>query len=79
MLTAALEILRRGLPHPPLTFFWPVQEEIGLYGAHFANLEMLAKPQLAFNWDGGPADKLTVGATGAYRIMIEIDSRWPAR
>lgn len=73
VLTAALEILRRGLPHPPVTFFWPVQEEIGLYGAHFANLEMLGKPQLAFNWDGGPADKLTVGATGAYRIMIEIE------
>ena len=23
VLTAALEILRRKLPHPPLTFFWP--------------------------------------------------------
>jgi len=72
ILTAALEIMRRKLPHPPLVFFWPVQEEVGLYGAHFANLALLGSPQLAFNWDGGPAEKLTIGATGAFRIAIEI-------
>ena len=72
ILTAALEIVRRRLPHPPLTFFWPVQEEVGLYGARFARLSLLRKPRLAFNWDGGPAEKLTVGATGAYRLTIEV-------
>lgn len=72
VLTAALEILRRKLPHPPLTFFWPVQEEVGLFGARFANLELLGKPGLAFNWDGGSAAKITVGATGAFRIEIKI-------
>ncbi|HUY35636.1 MAG TPA: M20/M25/M40 family metallo-hydrolase [Pirellulales bacterium] len=73
VLTAALEVVRRKLPHPPLVFFWPVQEEVGLFGAHFARLAALGKPKLAFNWDGGPADKLTVGATGAFRIAIEIE------
>lgn len=73
VLTAALEILRGKLPHPPLTFFWPVQEEVGLFGAHHANLKLLGSPRLAFNWDGGAADKVTVGATGAYRITIEVD------
>lgn len=72
VLTAALEIVRHRLPHPPLTFFWPVQEEVGLYGARFAKLSLLRKPRLAFNWDGGPAEKLTIGATGAYRMTIEI-------
>ncbi|MBS0209164.1 MAG: M20/M25/M40 family metallo-hydrolase [Planctomycetes bacterium] len=72
VLTAALEILRRKLPHPPLTFFWPVQEEVGLHGAQFVDIKLLGKPALAFNWDGGPANKLSVGATGAYRIAIEI-------
>jgi len=72
VLTAALEILRKKLPHPPLVFFWPVQEEVGLFGARFANLALLGKPALAFNWDGGPADKLTLGATGAFRLKIEI-------
>ncbi len=73
VLTAALEILRRGLPHPPLVFLWPVQEEVGLFGARHAQLSLLGRPQLAFNWDGGPADKLTVGATGAFRIEIVIE------
>jgi tripeptide aminopeptidase len=73
VLSAALEILRRRLPHPPLVFFWPVQEEMGLYGAHFANLRMLGSPRLAFNWDGGAANKLGIGATGAYRITIDVD------
>jgi tripeptide aminopeptidase len=73
VLNAAMEILRRKLPHPPLTFFWPVQEEVGLHGARHAKLSLLGKPKLAFNWDGGPADKLTVAATGGYRLKIEIE------
>lgn len=72
ILTAALEILKRRLPHPPLTFFWAVQEEVGLHGSHFAQLSKLGKPRLAFNWDGGAAEKLTIGATGAYRMLVEI-------
>ena len=73
ILSAALTIARRKLPHPPLTFFWPVQEEVGLHGAQYAQTALLGKPRLAFNWDGGPAEKVTIGATGAYRLAIEID------
>ncbi len=72
VLTAALAILKHNLPHPPLTFFWPIQEEVGLYGARHADLKLLGQPKLAFNWDGGAAEKLTVGATGAYRLEIEV-------
>jgi tripeptide aminopeptidase len=72
VLAAALEILERKLPHPPLTFLWTVQEEIGLYGARFANLGTLGKPKLAFNFDGGPAAKVTFGATGGYRMDVRI-------
>jgi len=73
VLTAALEILRRRLPHPPLTFLWLVQEEVGLYGARHANKSLLGQPKLAFNWDGGSAEKLTIGATGAFRLEIAIE------
>ncbi len=72
LLSTLLSIVERKLPHPPLTFFWPVQEEVGLYGARFANLKLLGKPKLAFNWDGGPAEKITIGATGGYRLAITI-------
>src|SRR5207248_9407191 len=73
VLPAALETLRRDRPPPPLTFFWPVQEEVGLYGARHVGLGLLGKPKLAFNWDGGDADKLTIGATGAYRLQITVE------
>lgn len=73
VLTAALEILKQKLPHPPLTLFWPVQEEIGLFGARFVRLPQLGNPGLCFNWDGGSAATACIGATGAYDLRIEIE------
>ncbi len=73
VLNTALEILTRGLPHPPLTFCWFVQEEVGLHGSRQVKRSMLGKPRLAFNWDGGSPYKLTIGATGCYRIVIEVE------
>ena len=72
ILNAAIQVLRRRLPHPPLTFCWTVQEEVGLQGARMLNLSMLGRPRLAFNWDGGAPEKLTVGATGGYRLTIHV-------
>jgi len=73
VLTAVLEILKRGLPHPPLTLLWPVQEEVGLIGARLVGLARLGQPKLAFNWDGGLPNLAVIGATGDYGISIEID------
>jgi tripeptide aminopeptidase len=73
VLSTALEILKHKLPHPPLTFFFAIQEEVGLYGARFAKAADLGKPKLAFNFDGGAVEKITVGATGGYRMDIAID------
>jgi tripeptide aminopeptidase len=72
ILTAATEILERGLPHPPLTFCWFIQEEIGLQGARFLQTSLLGKPAMCFNWDGGAAEKITIGATGGYRMTIDV-------
>ena len=72
VLATALEILRRKLPHPALSLFWTVQEELGLLGARWARLSLLGKPRLAFNFDGGASEKLTVGATGGYRLKIHV-------
>lgn len=73
LLHTLLEILRHDLPHPPLTFFWPVQEEIGLLGARFVKLSKLGNPKLGFNWDGGAPHVACVGATGDYSLDIQID------
>src|SRR5439155_26273658 len=72
ILYAATEILRRKLPHPPLTFMWPVQEEVGLYGARFVQISRLGNPKLCFNWDGNQPNRITIGATGGYVITIRI-------
>lgn len=74
LLNTALELLEHPeLSHPPLTFCWFVQEEIGLQGSHAVTLSKLGDPQLAFNWDGGAPAKLTIGATGGIRMEIEIE------
>ena len=72
VLNTALEILRHRMPHPPLTFLWTVHEEGGLHGARHVSQSLLGRPSFAFNWDGGAACKLTVGATGGYRMTIDV-------
>ena len=71
-LTAAIEILKRKLPHPPLTLFFPIQEEIGLNGARWVTKSKLGNPKLCFNWDGGSTAVVTIGATGAVNLDIEV-------
>lgn len=75
VLTAALEILKQDANHPPLTFLWTIQEEIGLHGARLLNLNKLKNPKYAFNWDGGSPAKMTIGATGGYRMEIVVTGK----
>jgi tripeptide aminopeptidase len=67
-----LAIQRGDLPHPPLTILWTVQEEAGLFGARHVKKSLLGNPKLAFNFDGGSSAKLTLGATGGYRMTIDV-------
>jgi tripeptide aminopeptidase len=72
LLNTLLTILKQKRPHPPLTFFWPVQEEIGLLGARHVQPRSLGNPKLCFNWDGGAAHVAAIGATGAYDLNIDV-------
>ena len=72
ILAAALRVLTERPEHGPLTFLWTVQEEVGLYGARYCTIGMLGRPKLAFNFDGGATDKVTIGATGGYRMAIRV-------
>lgn len=80
LLATAIDLLQSapagGRPkHGPLTFLWTVQEEIGLHGARNVRAGALGKPKLAFNFDGGAANKLVVGATGGYRMDIYVTGK----
>ncbi len=72
ILTALIEIMRRELPHPPLTFLWCVQEEVGLYGSRYVDVSLLQKPTMGFNWDGDLPQRVTIGAIGARRYTAVI-------
>ncbi len=72
LLSTVMAIFRAGLPHPPLTFLWTVQEETGLHGARNVQRGLLGRPRLAFNFDGGSPVKCCIGATGAYRLSIDV-------
>jgi tripeptide aminopeptidase len=72
VLAAAIDALGENADHGPLTFLWTVQEEVGLFGARYGNVGLLGRPKLAFNFDGGATDKITVGATGGYRLAMRI-------
>ncbi|MCE9631063.1 MAG: M20/M25/M40 family metallo-hydrolase [Planctomycetia bacterium] len=73
VLATAVQLLKSKLPHPPLTLLFAIQEEVGLYGARFVKAADLGRPRLAFNFDGGAVEKITVGATGGYRMDIAIE------
>ncbi|QDV15210.1 Carboxypeptidase G2 precursor [Rosistilla oblonga] len=75
ILTAALEALKLKGDHPPLVFGWLIQEEVGLQGARNLDVGKIGDVGLAFNFDGGTVDKLTVGATGGERMEIKITGR----
>ncbi len=65
-------IKQNNLPHPPLTLFWSVQEEIGLVGARHVTVNKLGNPKACYNWDGGGPHVATIGATGDDHMDIEI-------
>lgn len=71
LLNTALQIASGDASHPPLTFVWTVQEEVGLHGSRHLQLSALGKPAVAFNFDGGAANEVTIGATGGYRMEID--------
>jgi tripeptide aminopeptidase len=72
ILAALMTIVHHKLPHPPLTFLWCVQEEVGLMGARYVDQGKLGNPAMGFNFDGGKPSELTIGATGAYRMAIHV-------
>ena len=75
LVTLAAELEKQKLDHPPITLLFCVREESGLYGARHVKLDELGAPVMAFNYDGGSASNVTIGAVGADRWSVEILGR----
>lgn len=72
LLNTLCEVLQSDVPHPPLTFLWTVQEEVGLRGAKHVSASSLGKPKLGFNFDGRSPETMVIGATGDVGIDMTI-------
>ena len=75
LVTLAAELAKQKLDHPPITLLFCVREESGLWGARHVKTEDLGSPVMAFNYDGGSASNVTIGAVGADRWQVEIFGR----
>ena len=75
LVTLAAELARQKLDHPPITLLFCVREESGLWGARHVDPADLGAPVMAFNYDGGSASDIVVGAVGADRWEVEIFGR----
>ena len=72
VLTAVRAVLNWNGPHPPLTVFFPVQEEVGVRGSRYADLSLLGDPAVCINFDGSDPAGVIVGATGQTEMRIAV-------
>ena len=75
LVTLLETLLRKKLPHPPLTFLFTIAEEIGLRGSRHVSLRDLGNPRLGFNIDSGHPRRVVVGALGADRWEVDVNGR----
>ena len=75
VLTAVRTVLASDAPHPPLTVFFPVQEEVGVRGSRHADLSLLGDPEVCVNFDGSDPAGVIVGATGQTELRIAVTGK----
>jgi tripeptide aminopeptidase len=75
LVSLAAELIRQGLPHPPVTLLFTVREESGLFGAKHLNPADLGGPAMGFNFDGRCAADVIIGAIGADRWTVDVHGK----
>src|SRR5262245_15427884 len=75
LVNLAATLLKKKLPHVPITLLFTVREESGLFGARYVDPAVLQKPSMAFTFDGRSAADITIGAVGADRWEVEIQGK----
>ena len=72
IVTLCETILTTQLPHPPITFLFPIAEENGLQGSRMVHFTDLGNPSMGFNLDGQFPNEIVVGAMSAVRWQAAI-------
>jgi tripeptide aminopeptidase len=68
------ELLALGADHPPCTFAFFVQEELGLVGSRALDMSLLGdpKPVMGFNFDGEDPRAIVTTSIGVARLYINV-------
>ncbi|MEI6891263.1 MAG: M20/M25/M40 family metallo-hydrolase [Pontiella sp.] len=72
MVTLCETLLTQKLPHPPITFLFPIAEENGLHGSRMVRFSDLGNPTMGFNLDGQFPNEIVIGAMSAVRWEATI-------
>jgi len=74
LLQAVEQLSRRGSGHPPCTFVFFVQEELGLVGSKALDATLLGNPPpvAGFNFDGEDVGEVVCTSIGVARLYISI-------
>lgn len=72
IITVAREIKLQNLEHPPLSFLFTVQEEVGLVGASCLTPSFIRDVKNVINIDGGEADHMVIGGIGGVKWKAQI-------
>jgi tripeptide aminopeptidase len=72
MVTLCETLLTNKIPHPPITFLFPIAEENGLHGSRMVRFPDLGNPAMGFNLDGQFPNEIVIGAMSAVRWEAEI-------
>jgi tripeptide aminopeptidase len=72
LVSLAETLLKRKLPHQPITLLFTVREESGLHGARELDPKDLGGAKMCFNVDGQLVSELITGAVGQVNWQAEI-------
>ena len=74
LVQAIAELLVRGSDHPPCTFVFFVQEELGLVGSRALDFRALGEPvpAMGFNFDGEDPAEIVNTSIGVARLYITV-------
>jgi tripeptide aminopeptidase len=75
LVALAETLLKRKLPHPPITLLFTVREESGLHGARELNPGDLGGAVMGINVDGQLSSELIIGAVGQENCEAEINGK----
>jgi len=75
IVSAIEEVLKKSIPHPPITLLFTIAEENGLHGSGAVQFSDLEHPVMGFNLDGQDPSEIIIGAMSAARWEAKIKGK----